>query len=81
LDATAKLFWVNPFGDLSKNRFSGAHFDSLALSLLRKNRKPSSYRSHLKTSQSLLFSTRLFIHNLAKPDDSDSEEIRFIFKA
>jgi hypothetical protein len=56
---------------LGKNRFSGAHFDSVALSLLRKNRKRSSYRSHLKSSQSLLFSTRLFIHNLAKPDDSD----------
>jgi hypothetical protein len=53
LDAAAKLFGVNPFNVLGENRFSGSHFDSVALSLLRKNRKRSSSRSHLNNPRSL----------------------------
>jgi hypothetical protein len=44
-NAVAKLFGMNPLHDLSKNRFSGAHFDSLALSLLQNDRNRNPYRS------------------------------------
>ena len=39
LDATAKLFGMNPFHDLTENRSFGTHSGSLALPLLQKNAK------------------------------------------
>jgi hypothetical protein len=70
LDAAAKLFGMNPLHDLSKNRFSGAHFDSLAWSLLAENRKRSSYRSHRFCRATRSFSNHFNKRYAAEPDDS-----------
>jgi hypothetical protein len=71
LDAAAKLFGMNPLHDLSKNRFSGAHFDSLAWSLLEENRKQSSCRSHHFCGATYSFSNHFNNRYAAEPDDSE----------
>ncbi len=55
VDATAKLFAMNPVHDLTENRLFGAHSASLALAVLRKNAKRSRNRSHPLLCKSLIF--------------------------
>jgi hypothetical protein len=71
VDATAKLFAMNPFHDLTENRLFGTHSTSLALAVLRKNAKRSQNRSHrfrCVTRSYYALSTKC---RLSQPDDSD----------
>jgi hypothetical protein len=62
---------MNPLHDLSENCFSGAHFDSLALSLLAENRKQSPYRSHRCFRATRSFSNHFNKRYALEPDDSE----------
>src|ERR1035438_7145048 len=55
VDTAAKLFGMNPVGQLRKNQFSSGHNASLASCLLVKMTKPSRNRSHRFSCTAHLF--------------------------
>jgi hypothetical protein len=71
VDATAKLFAMNPVHDLRENGLFGSHSVSLAPTVLRKNAKRSQNQSHRFCYANHSFSNPFSKRRLSQPDGSD----------